>query len=174
MKTLPLFLAAVLLCPLAGVGAETPEQRLAALGLELPATSAPVANYVPAVRSGSLLFVAGHVSRDASGRIIAGKVGRELDEAAGVEAARRTALALIATLKAELGDLRRVVRIVRVAGFVHCTPEFQRQPTVMNGASDLLVAVFGDAGRHARTSLGVSALPLGAAVEIDLVVEVRD
>jgi enamine deaminase RidA (YjgF/YER057c/UK114 family) len=154
--------------------AQSPEQRLASLGLELPATSAPVANYVPAVRSGNLLFVAGHISRDAAGKTIVGKIGRELDEAAGVDAARRTALALIATLKAELGDLSRVQRIVRVGGFVHCTDDFVRQPAVMNGASDLFVAVFGDAGRHARTSLGASALPLGAAVEIDLVVEVRD
>lgn len=173
MKFPTLLLAVLVLLPAASA-AETPEQRLARLGLELPATSAPVANYVPAVRTGNLLFVAGHVSRDAQGQIIAGQVGRELDEAAGTDAARRTALALIATLKAELGDLSRVVRIVRVGGFVRCTENFQRQPAVMNGASDLLVAVFGEAGRHARTSLGVPALPLGAAVEIDLVVEVRN
>jgi len=153
--------------------AETPEQRLAALGHTLPATSAPVANYVPAVRTGNLLFLAGHVSRDEQGKVIAGKVGRDLDEAAAVQAARRTALALIATLKAELGDLRRVKRIVRVGGFVNCTDEFARQPAVMNGCSDLLVAVFGDAGRHARAALGTNALPLGAAVEVELVAEIE-
>ncbi len=154
--------------------ADRPEDRLAALGLTLSSASAPVANYVPAVRTGDLLFVAGHISRDADGKVIAGTVGRDLDEAAGVEAARRTALALIATLKQELGDLGRVRRIVRVAGFVRCTDDFTRQPAVMNGCSDLLVAVFGDAGRHARAAVGVPALPLGAAVEVELVVEVRD
>lgn len=158
----------------AALAQETPEQRLAALGLTLPATSVPVANYVPAVRAGNLLFLAGHIARDDEGRVIAGKVGRELDEAAAAEAAKRTALALIATLKAELGDLSRVKRIVRVGGFVNCTDEFTRQPAVMNGCSDLLVAVFGDAGRHARAALGTNALPLGAAVEIELVAEVTD
>lgn len=153
---------------------ESPEDRLAALGLALPSTAAPVANYVPAVRTGNLLFVAGHVSRDADGQVIAGTVGRDLDEAAGVEAARRTALALLATLKAELGDLGRVARVVRVAGFVRSADGFTRQPAVMNGCSDLLVAVFGEAGRHARASVGVPSLPLGAAVEVELVVEVRD
>lgn len=158
----------------AALGAnETPEQKLAALGLALPATSAPVANYVPAVRAGNLLFLAGHISRDAEGKVIAGKVGRDLDEAAAVQAARRSALALIATLKAELGDLRRVKRIVRVGGFVNCTDDFTRQPAVMNGCSDLLVAVFGDAGRHARAALGTNALPLGAAVEVELVAEIE-
>jgi enamine deaminase RidA (YjgF/YER057c/UK114 family) len=152
---------------------ETPEQRLAALGLTLPPTSAPVANYVPAVRTGHLLFLAGHISRDARGAVIAGKVGRDLDEAAAAQAAQRTALALIATLKAELGELSRVKRIVRVGGFINCTDEFTRQPAVMNGCSDLLVAVFGDAGRHARAALGTNALPLGAAVEIELVAEIE-
>lgn len=154
--------------------AESPEARLAALGLALPATAAPVANYVPAVRTGSLLFLAGHIARDEQGRVITGKVGRDLDEAAAALAAQRTALALIATLKAELGDLARVKRIVRVGGFVNCTDDFTRQPAVINGCSDLLVAVFGDAGRHARAALGANALPLGTAVEIELVAEIRD
>lgn len=171
----PALLALCVFSATLGFAAEpTPEQRLAQLGLKLPETSAPVANYVPAVRTGNLLFVAGHISRDPAGKVIAGKIGRDLAEAAGVDAARGVALALLATLKAELGDLSRVRRIVRVGGFVHCTDDYQRQPAVMNGASDLFVAVFGDAGRHARTSVGASALPLGAAVEIDLVVEVRD
>lgn len=173
MKLLRLLL---LVCTIgaAAQAAETPEDRLQALGLALPATSAPVANYVPAVRTGNLLFLAGHISRDAQGQVITGKVGRDLDEAAAAQAARRTALALIATLKAELGDLRRVKRIVRVGGFVNCTDDFTRQPAVMNGCSDLLVAVFGDAGRHARAALGTNALPLGAAVEVELVAEVTD
>ena len=154
--------------------ADTPEQRLARLGLTLPATNAPVANYVPAVRTGNLLYLAGHIARDADGKVIAGKVGRDLDEAAAAEAARRTALALIATLKAELGELSHVQRIVRVGGWVACTDDFTRQPAVMNGCSDLLVAVFGDAGRHARAAVGTNVLPLGTAVEIELLAEVRD
>jgi enamine deaminase RidA (YjgF/YER057c/UK114 family) len=152
----------------------TPEQRLADLGLTLPATSAPVANYVSAVRSGQLIFLAGHIPRDAGGKVIAGKVGREIDEAAAAEAARVTGLALIATLKAELGELRRVKRIVRVGGFVNSPDDYTRQPAVINGCSDLLVAVFGDAGRHARAAVGVNTLPLGAVVEIELVAEISD
>jgi enamine deaminase RidA (YjgF/YER057c/UK114 family) len=151
-----------------------PEDKVAQLGLVLPATSAPVANYVSAVRSGSLLFLSGHLPRDGAGKIIVGKIGRELDEAAGTNASRQTALALIATLKTELGSLDRVKRIVRVGGFVNCTDDFTRQPAVINGCSDLLVAVFGESGRHARAAIGVSSLPAGAAVEIDLVVEVSD
>ncbi len=153
---------------------KTPEQRLADLGLTLPATSAPVANYVPAVRSGALIFLAGHIPRDAEGKVIAGKVGRDLDEAAAAAAARTTALALIATLKAELGELSRVKRIVRVGGFVNSPDDYTRQPVVINGCSDLLVAVFGDAGRHARAAVGVNTLPLGAVVEIELIAEVSD
>lgn len=153
---------------------KTPEQRLADLGLTLPATNAPVANYVPAVRSGSLLYLAGHIPRDAEGKVIAGKVGSELDEKAAAEAARLTGLALIATLKAELGDLSRVKRIVRVGGFVNSPDDYTRQPVVINGCSDLMVAVFGDAGRHARAAVGVNTLPLGAVVEIELIAEVSD
>lgn len=154
--------------------AVTPEERLAELKLALPATSAPVANYVPAVRTGNLLFLSGNISRDAAGNTIAGKVGGDLTVAQGAEAAQRAALSLIANLKAELGELRRVKRIVRVGGFVNSAPGFTQQPAVMNGCSDLLVAVFGEAGRHARTSVGVSELPLNAAVEADLVAEIVD
>lgn len=154
--------------------AATPEDNLAALSLTLPPTSAPVANYVPAVRAGNLLFLAGNIGRDAEGGVIAGKVGADLTAEQGAEAAKRTALALISRLKAELGDLRRVKRIVRVGGFVNSAPGFTQQSAVMNGASDLFVAVFGEAGRHARTSVGVSELPLNAAVETDLVAEITD
>lgn len=157
-----------------GAAGQTPEEKLADLKLTLPPVSKAIANYVPAVRTGNLLFLAGHVSRDADGKIIAGKVGATVDEAKAVEAAQRTALALIATLKAELGDLRRVKRIVRVGGFVNCVDDYTRQPVVINGCSDLLVSVFGDAGRHARAALGVNALPLGSVVEIELVAEVAD
>jgi enamine deaminase RidA (YjgF/YER057c/UK114 family) len=175
MKTFLMFvlLTGSAACVAAADG-KTPEQRLAELGFTLPATSAPVANYVPAVRTGALIYLAGHIPRDADGKVIAGKVGRELDEKAAADAARVTGLALIATLKAELGDLRRVKRIVRVGGFENSPDDYTRQPVVINGCSDLLVAVFGDAGRHARAAVGVNTLPLGAIVEIELVAEVTD
>jgi enamine deaminase RidA (YjgF/YER057c/UK114 family) len=167
----------LLLCSLTAARAAetaTPAQRLAALGLTLPAVSPVIANYVPAVRSGNLVFLAGQVARGADGKMITGKVGRDVTEAQAAEAARTCALQLLAALQAEIGDLAKVKRIVRVGGFVNCTDDFTAQPKVVNGASDLLVAVFGDAGRHARASVGVNALPGGAPVEIELVAEVVD
>jgi enamine deaminase RidA (YjgF/YER057c/UK114 family) len=151
----------------------TPEAKLAALGHTLPAVKPPVANYVPAVRSGNLLFLAGHIPRDAAGNVIAGKVGRDATEKDAHAAARQTALALLATLKQEIGELSRVRRIVRVGGFVNAVDDFKAQPQVINGCSDLLVAVFGDRGKHARAALGVASLPLGAVVEIEMLVEVE-
>ena len=151
----------------------TPEEKLATLGLTLPPVSAPVANYVSAVRVNSLIFLSGHLPRNAAGQVITGRLGAELDDAAGAAAARQTTLALLATLKAEIGELSKVKRIVRVGGFVNATPEFTHQPQVVNGSSDLLVAVFGDRGKHARAAVGVSSLPLGAAVEIELIVEIE-
>jgi enamine deaminase RidA (YjgF/YER057c/UK114 family) len=162
------------LAPARAAEAVTPEQRLAQLGLALPAVPAAIANYVPAVRSGNLVFLAGQIARDADGKYIVGKIGRDLTEAQGAEAARTCALQLLAALKAEIGDLTKVKRIVRVGGFVNCTEEFTAQPKVVNGASDLLVAVFGDKGRHARAAVGVNSLPAGAPVEIELVAEVVD
>ena len=152
---------------------DSPEAKIAALGLTLPKTTPPVANYVPAVRSGSLIFLAGHVPRSADGKVITGKVGRDATEQEANAAAKVTALALLATLKQEIGELAKVKRIVRVGGFVNCTDDFKAQPQVMNGCSDFLVAVFGDRGRHARAALGINALPLGAVVEIEMVVEVE-
>ncbi len=166
----------LLLCALTAARAAetaTPAQRLAALGLTLPAVSPVIANYVPAVRSGNLVFLAGQVARGADGKILTGKVGRDLTEAQAAEAARTCALQLLAALQAEIGDLAKVRRIVRVGGFVNCTDDFTAQPKVVNGASDLLVAVFGDAGKHARAAVGVNALPAGAPVEIELVAEVE-
>ncbi|MEY4089014.1 MAG: hypothetical protein RJB55_1285, partial [Verrucomicrobiota bacterium] len=151
----------------------TPEGRLAALGAKLPAVGKPIANYVSAVRSGNLVFLAGHIPRDEKGAVMTGKVGRDATVASANQAARQTALALIATLKAEIGDLSRVKRIVRVGGFVNAVDDFKEQPQVMNGCSDLLVAVFGERGKHARAALGVASLPLGAVVEIEMVVEVE-
>ena len=169
-----ILLALALFAPrCAAAAAPTPAENLAALGLTLPAANAPVANYVPAVRTGNLVFLSGHIPRDAAGKVIAGKVGRDATEQEAAAAARTTTLALLATLQKEIGDLARVKRIVRVGGFVNAVDDFKAQPQVINGCSDLLVAVFGDKGRHARAALGVASLPLGALVEIEMVVEVQ-
>jgi enamine deaminase RidA (YjgF/YER057c/UK114 family) len=151
----------------------TPEAKLAALGLTLPAVNTPIANYVPAVRSGNLIFLAGHLPRDGAGKVITGKVGRDATEPDANAAARVTALGLLATLKKEIGELARVKRIVRVGGFVNAVDDFKAQPQVINGCSDLLVAVFGERGKHARAALGVASLPLGAVVEIEMIVEIE-
>ncbi|MCX6932316.1 MAG: RidA family protein [Verrucomicrobia bacterium] len=150
----------------------TPEAKLAALGLALPSVPPVIANYVPAVRSGNLVFLAGQIARGADGKFLAGKVGRDFTEAQGADAARTCALQLIAALKAEVGDLAKVKRIVKLTGFVNCIDDFTAQPKVINGASDLLVAVFGEKGRHARAAVGVNALPAGAPVEIELIAEI--
>ncbi len=154
------------------VMAATPEEKITALGLTLPATTPVIANYVPAVRSGQLVFLAGQIPRGADGKFLAGKVGRDVSEAQAAEAARTCALQLLAALKAEIGDLAKVKRIVRVGGFVNCTDDFTAQPKVINGASDLLVSVFGEAGKHARAAVGVNALPAGAPVEVEMIVEI--
>ncbi len=152
----------------------TPADRLKELGITLPAAAPAIANYVPAVRSGNLVFLAGQIARDADGKIVTGKVGRELTVEQGAVAARTCAIQLLAALQAEVGDLAKVKRIVRVGGFVNCTDDFTAQPKVLNGASDLLVAVFGDRGRHARAAVGVNALPAGAPVEVELIAELED
>ena len=149
------------------------EQRLKELGHELPPPPAAMANYVTAVRSGNLIFLSGHGPLQGGRAVYVGKVGRDLDTDTARKAAELTALNLLATLKAELGDLDRVRRIVKVLGFVNCTPEFGQQPQVINGASDLLVAVFGEKGRHARSAVGTDSLPVGIPVEIEMVVEVE-
>jgi enamine deaminase RidA (YjgF/YER057c/UK114 family) len=150
----------------------SPEERLAALGLSLPEPVRPVANYVPAVRAGSLLYISGQVSIDASGGI-RGVVGEDLDLEAARRAARICGLNLIAQMKAALdGDLSRVRRIVKLGGFVQAGPAFFEIPQALNGCSDLMVEVFGEAGRHARSAVGVYRLPLNFAVEVDAVVEV--
>ncbi len=177
MRPLPCFLFTLTLALAAAVPAgaaavDTPEARLAARGLSLPQVSAPIANYVPAVRSGNLVFLAGHIPRDAAGKVITGKVGRDATPEQANAAAQATALALLATLKQEIGELGRVKRVVRVGGFVNAVDTFTAQPQVMNGCSDLLVAVFGERGKHARAALGVASLPAGAVVEIEMVVEV--
>jgi len=150
------------------------EKRLAELKIELPQASAPVANYVPAVRSGDLLFVAGQICQWNGERRFIGKLGAEITLEQGKEAARLCGLNLLAQVKKALdGDLDRVVRCVRMGGFVNAVPGFGDQPAVVNGASDLMVAVFGDAGRHARAAIGVGSLPGGVAVEVEAIFEVR-
>jgi enamine deaminase RidA (YjgF/YER057c/UK114 family) len=149
------------------------ESRLAAAGVILPVPVAPVANYVPFVRSGSLVHISGQVSLDASGGI-KGVVGADVDLEAAQGAARLCGINLIAQMKAACdGDLDRVVRVVKLGGFVQAGPDFFDIPKVVNGASDLMVLAFGDTGRHARSAVGVFRLPLNFAVEVDAVVEVR-
>lgn len=154
--------------------AQTPEEKLKALNIELPAVKAPIANYVPAVRTGNLLFLSGTGPSDANGNPITGKVGRDLTVEEGQKAARSVAIAQIAVLKKELGDLSRVKRIVKVLGMVQCVDTFTEQPKVINGFSDLMVEVFGEKGKHARSAVGMSALPRNIAVEVELIVEVED
>lgn len=149
------------------------EARLQELGIELPPSSSPVANYVNAVQTGNLVFLAGKGPRRADGTYIQGKVGRDLTVEQGYEAARLVAINQLAALKAEIGNLDRVVRIVKVLGMVNATPEFTEHPQVINGFSDLMVEVFGDAGKHARAAVGMGSLPLNIAVEIEVVVEVE-
>lgn len=148
------------------------DARLTELGLTLPNAPAPAANYVPFVQTGSLVFISGQISAGPDG-LICGKLGGDLDVAAGAKAAQACGLALIAQLRAACGgDLGRVKRVVKLTGFVNCTPDFTDQPKVVNGASDLMVAVFGDAGRHARAAVGAPSLPLGVAVEVEGVFEI--
>ena len=150
------------------------EERLRALQLALPQASTPAANYVPAVRSGGLLFMAGQICQWNGERRFVGKLGRDFAVAQGQEAARLCALNLLAQAKVALdGDLDRLVRIVRLGGFVNSMPDFTGQPLVVNGASDLMVELLGEAGRHARTAVGVNVLPFDVAVEIDAICEIR-
>jgi enamine deaminase RidA (YjgF/YER057c/UK114 family) len=149
-----------------------PEQRLAELGLSLPDMVAPAFTYVPTVRTGALVFVSGQVPFVGGVLELTGKVGAEVTAEEAYLLARQCALNGLAAVKAEIGDLALVARVVKVVGFVASAPSFTGQPQVINGASDLLVAAFGDAGRHARSAIGVAALPLDAPVEVELVVEV--
>ena len=149
------------------------DQRLAELGIALPQAAAPVAAYVPTVEVGGLLHVSGQISFAEDGGLIKGRLGGDLDIDAGMAAAKRCGVMLLAQIKAALGSLDRVERIVKLGVFVNSTPEFTDQPKVANGASELMVAVFGEAGKHARSAVGVAALPLGVAVEVDAIVAIR-
>jgi enamine deaminase RidA (YjgF/YER057c/UK114 family) len=149
------------------------DQRLAELGIALPAAAAPVAAYVPAVEVGGMLHVSGQISFAEDGSLIKGRLGEDLELDAGIAAARRCGIMLLAQLKAALGSLDRVERIVKLGVFVNSTADFTDQPKVANGASELMVEVFGEAGKHARSAVGVASLPLGVTVEVDAVVAVR-
>lgn len=152
-----------------------PDERLDSLGIELPQPPLPVANYVRAVRAGNLVFLSGHGPSLPDGSYITGKLGRDLTTEEGYAAARQTGIALLASLKQEIGELRHVKRIVKVTGMVNSTSEYTEHPNVINGCSDLLVEVFGaDKGKHARSAIGMSSLPIGIAVEIEMIVEVQE
>lgn len=149
------------------------EDRIEALGLALTPPAKPVANYVNAVTTGNLVFMAGKGPRAEDGRLITGKVGTDLSVEEGYAAARRVAIAQLGALRAEIGDLNRVVRIVKVLGMVNAGPDFGEQPAVINGFSDLMVEVFGERGKHARAAVGMGSLPRGIACEIEMIVEIR-
>ncbi len=149
-----------------------PEAKLQELGLVLSSPSAPVANYVNAVRSGNLIFMAGKGPRMENGENITGKLGADLTIEQGYEAARLTGVNQLSVLKAELGNLNKVKRIVKVKGMVNSTPDFKDHPKVVNGYSDLMVEVFGERGKHARAAVGMGSLPSNIAVEIEMIVEV--
>ncbi len=150
------------------------EARLKELKIELPVIGKPIANYVHVVRSGNLLFLAGKGPSNAEGVYTTGKVGKDLTLDEGKAAARLTAINQLAVLKAELGDLNKVKRIVKVLGMVNCEADFKDHPKVINGFSDLMVEVFGERGKHARSAVGMCSLPMNMAVEIELVVEIEE
>jgi enamine deaminase RidA (YjgF/YER057c/UK114 family) len=149
------------------------DSRLSELGITLPEPAAPVAAYVPAVEAGGLLHISGQISVDEAGNLIVGRLGEDMNLERGVEAARRCGIMLIAQMKAALGSLDRVERIVKLGAFVNSAPNFTDQPKVANGASVLMQEVFGEAGRHARSAVAAPVLPLGVAVEIDAIVAVK-
>lgn len=152
--------------------AETAEARLTALGVDLPEPPAPAASYVPTLTTGNLLFVSGQISSLPGGDKVTGKLGRELGVEDGQKGARICAINILANLKAALGDLAKVKRIVKLTGFVNCTPDFTDPHKVMNGCSDFLIEVLGERGKHARSAVGMATLPLGAAVEVEAIVEI--
>lgn len=149
------------------------DKKLKELGIELYEPTKPMANYVKAVRTGNLLYLAGHGPTQADGSNITGKVGVDMTTDQGYQAAKQTGISILSTLKGELGDLNKVKRIVKVLGMVNCTDTFTDQPKVINGFSDLMVAVFGEKGKHARSAVGMNSLPNNITVEIEIIVEVE-
>jgi len=153
--------------------AYNPEAKLREMGIVLPVPAAPIANYVKAVRTGNLIFLAG-AGPQINGQYVTGKVGADLTVDEGYQAARLTGIQQLGVLKAELGDLSKVTRIVKVLGMVNCLPDFVNQPEVLNGYSDLMVEVFGEKGKHARSAVGMVALPRNMAVEVEMIVEFEE
>ncbi len=151
-----------------------PEARLAEMGLTLPTPPTPVANYVNGVRTGNLIFLAGKGPLYPDGRELRGKLGKDVTIEEGYDGARMTALNQLAVLKQMLGNLNKVVRVVKVLGMVNSDPDFVQQPAVLNGFSDTIVGVFGERGRHARAAVGMATLPRGQSVEVEMIVEVMD
>ena len=149
----------------------TIEANLADLGITLPAPAAPAANYVPFVKTGNQLFISGQLPMSADGLQFQGELGSSLQTSEGAKAARLCAINLIAQMKMATGDLEKIARIVKLVGFVNSTPDYTEQPAVINGASDLMVEVFGEKGRHARSAVSAGALPFGVAVEVEAIVE---
>jgi len=149
------------------------EAKIEELGIQLPAPAKPIANFVPAVRTGNLVFLSGHGPLRPDGSYVTGKLGRELRLEEGYQAARLVAIGLLGSLKAEIGSLDKVVRVVKLLGMVNSEPDFADHPKVVNGASDLLVQVFGESGKHARSAVGMGSLPFGIPIEIEMIVEVR-
>lgn len=172
MKKIFLFLLLLSIYGLAA--AQDAEAKLKELKIELPVLGKPIANYVHVVRTGNLLFLSGKGPSDTNGKYITGKVGKDLSLEKGIAAARLTAVNQLAVLRSELGDLNKVKRIVKVLGMVNCQPDFKDHPKVINGFSDLMVEIFGEKGRHARSAVGMCSLPMNMAVEIELVVEIKD
>jgi enamine deaminase RidA (YjgF/YER057c/UK114 family) len=154
--------------------AQDAETRLRENNIVLTTPGPPIANYVNAVRVGNLLFLAGKGPARPDGTNVTGKLGKELTIEQGYEAARLTAINHLSVLKAELGNLNKIKRIVKVLGMVNCTDTFTDQPKVINGYSDLMVAIFGDKGKHARSAIGMNSLPAGIAVEVEMIVEIED
>lgn len=150
------------------------EKKLKELGIELISPPKPIANYVRAVRTGNLVYLAGHGPTKADGTNITGKLGKDMTIEQGYEAAKQTGIALLSSLKGEIGDLNKVKRIVKVFGMVNCTPDFTDQPKVINGFSDLMVSIYGEKGKHARSAVGMISLPTGIAVEIEMIVEIEN
>lgn len=148
-------------------------EKITALGIDLPAPTTPMGNYVPSLRIGNLIYLSGVVARDANDDLMAGKLGADYVVAQGYEAARSCALQILANIEREAGNLDRIVRIVKITGMVNATLEFTEAPSVVNGCSDTLVEILGDRGRHTRSAFGVAALPGGVSVEIEAVVEIR-
>ncbi|HLG38095.1 MAG TPA: RidA family protein [Chitinophagaceae bacterium] len=172
MKNVFFFLITVCLLPI-HLPAQDAETKLKEKGILLIPPSKPIANYVNAVRAGNLLYLSGKGPSKADGSYITGKIGKDLTIEQGYEAARLTAINHLSVLKTELGSLNKVKRIVKVLGMVNCAEDFKDQPKVINGYSDLMVEIFGDKGKHARSAVGMASLPFGMAVEVELILEIE-